>query len=67
MTSPPFVTVTTPAQLSEAVIDPGSGAGTSLAQDTVIGAGQVKVGGVSSKTTMICAQVAVLPHSSVAW
>ena len=28
MTSPPLVTVTTPAQLSEAVIDPGSGAGT---------------------------------------
>ena len=52
MTSPPLVTVTTPAQLSEAVIEPGAGAGTSLAHDTVIGAGQVNVGGVSSKTTM---------------
>ena len=66
MTSPPLVTVTTPPQLSEAVMEPGAGAGTKLAHETVMGAGHVNVGGVSSKTTMISAQVAVLPHSSVA-
>jgi hypothetical protein len=55
-----------PAQLSEAVADAGFGAGTWLAQVTVILAGQVMVGGVSSNTTMTWAHVAVLPHSSVA-
>ena len=66
MASPTWVIVTAPAQLSDAVTEPVLGAGTLLAQETVMGAGQVIVGGVLSNTTMICAQVEEFPHSSVA-
>ena len=66
MASPTWVIVTVPAQLSDAVTEPVFGAGTLLAQETVMGAGHVMVGGVLSKTTMICAQVVEFPHSSVA-
>ena len=40
------VTVTVPPQLSVAITNDGSGAGTWLAQLTVTGAGQVNVGAV---------------------
>ena len=42
------------------------GAGTSLAQATVMPDGQVIVGGTLSNTVIICAHVAVLKHSSEA-
>ena len=62
MTSPACVTVTPPAQLSEAVTEPGLGAGTSLVQDTVMAGGQLIDGGVLSKTTITCVQVEELSH-----
>lgn len=58
--------MTGPAQLSVAVTLAILGAGTALAQLTVIGAGQVITGGVWSFTVMICVHSAKLPHTSVA-
>ena len=66
MTSPPGVTVTEPPQLSEVVTDIVLTGGTSLAQETVTGAGQAIVGGVASKTEMTCVHVDELPQTSVA-
>ena len=58
--------VTGPLQLSVAVTEAGDGGGTALAHCTVIAAGQVIVGGVSSRTVMVCVQVAKLPQASTA-
>ena len=66
MTSPTWVTVTTPPQLSAVMTAPVLTAGTSFAQETVVLAGQVMVGGVTSLTVMTCVQVAELPQASVA-
>lgn len=67
ITSPTCVTVTTPAQLSDTpVTNAVLGAGTAAAQLTVILAGQVNVGGVTSFTVIICEHSAVLPATSVA-
>lgn len=66
MTSPPCVTVTTPPQLSEVVTEPVFTGGTSLAQETVTGAGHVITGGVPSKTVMTWVHVVELPQTSVA-
>jgi hypothetical protein len=60
------VTLTVPPQLSDVVTRAVLGAGTSLAHWTVIFAGQVIVGAVLSNTVITCAQVAELPHASVA-
>ena len=54
-----------PVQLSLVVTSAIFGAGTRDAHCTVIGAGHVMLGGVSSNTVMTCAQVAELPHASV--
>jgi len=54
MTSPTQVTVTVPAQLSETPVTVLTfTGGTSDAQLTVTGGGQVKTGGVLSNTVMI--------------
>jgi hypothetical protein len=53
-------------QLSVEVTEAGLFGGTALAHDTVTGAGHVSVGGVSSKTVIVCVQDAELPHTSVA-
>ena len=54
ITSLTQVTVTVPPQLSDVgVTVAGLGAGTSLEQLTVSGPGQVRVGGVLSKTVII--------------
>ncbi len=53
VTSGATVTATSPAQLSEVMTPVMSAAGTSLAQDTVMSAAQVIVGGVLSSTVMI--------------
>ena len=66
ITSPVWVTVTTPPQLSEVITDAIFAIGTWLAHCTVTSAGQVIEGGVLSKTVIVCAHVAELPHSSVA-
>jgi hypothetical protein len=66
MTSLATVTVTFPPQLSLAIMLAVSGSGTSVAQETVMFPGHVRVGGVLSNTVMIWAQVAVLPQTSVA-
>lgn len=58
--------LTTPGQLSVAVNAAAFGAGTALAQLTVIFAGQVIVGGCVSFTLIVNVQVAVLPEPSVA-
>ena len=55
-----------PPQPSLAVTKLVSGAGTSEAQLTVTGAGQVMVGGVISWTVIVWVQSALLPHASVA-
>ena len=65
MTSAATVTVTVPPQLSLEVTLPVLAAGTFPVQDTVKSAGQVRDGGVPSKTSMTCMQVAVLPQASV--
>jgi hypothetical protein len=66
ITSLTYVTVTAPLQLSLAEIAAGSGAGTSLAQDTVRSGKQDKDGTVASNTVICWAQVALFPHTSVA-
>ena len=58
--------VTVPAQLSVAVTKEVLGAGTAEAQLTVTGGGQVITGGVWSLTVIICVQVLLFPHTSVA-
>jgi len=65
LTSLTQFTVTCP-QLSNAVTVDGAGGGTSPAHCTVTGCGHVIVGGVLSFTVMICVQLALLPHASVA-
>ena len=64
--SPTCVTVTAPPQLSDAVTEPMFGAGTSEKHWTPTAAGQVIDGGVVSLTVIVCVQVRVLPHASVA-
>jgi hypothetical protein len=54
-------------QLSVAVTNVMSGAGTSVTQATVTGAGQVICGAMLSLTVMVCVQVVVLPQESAAW
>ena len=60
------VTTTAPPQLSLVVTAVVLAAGTNPAQETVTLAGQVMLGGVWSKTVIVCAQLAVLPQASVA-
>ncbi len=64
--SPCQVTVTAPPQLSLVTTLLVSGAGTRLAQLTIRLVGQVMLGGLVSWTVMVWAQVALLPHKSVA-
>src|SRR6266478_179340 len=64
--SPCQLTVTAPPQLSLVVTLLVSGTGTWLAQLTVRLVGQVMLGGLVSLTVMVCVQVALLPHWSVA-
>src|SRR6266446_201937 len=64
--SPCQLTVTAPPQLSLVVTLFVSGAGTWLAQLTVRLVGQVMFGGLVSLTVMVCVQVTLLPHWSVA-
>jgi hypothetical protein len=67
ITSLTKLTVTGPLQLSlTPVTNVVFGAGISPVQLTVIGAGQVKTGGVWSFTVIICVQFAELPQPSVA-
>lgn len=66
VTSLTKLTVVAPPQLSAAVTDAVFCAGTALAQVTVWLPGQVMVGATLSNTVMICAQVDVLLHKSVA-
>lgn len=66
MTSPTSVTLTVPPQLSLVMTLAGLAAGTRLAHDTVVFAGQVMVGAVGSMTVITWVQVAELPHASVA-
>ena len=66
ITSPTCVTVTVPPQLSAVATVAVLTGGTSLAQETVMLAGQVIVGAVTSLTVMTCVQVAELPQASVA-
>ena len=60
------VIIGTPVQLSLALTLAGFGGGICEAQWTVTPDGQVIVGGVPSNTVMICVQVAVVKHASVA-
>jgi len=60
------VTEANPLQLSDAMTRAGFGAGTRLAHCTVILAGHMMNGTVSSNTVIVCEHVAELPHSSVA-
>src|SRR5258708_40030558 len=60
------LTVTAPPQLSLVVTVLVSGTGTWLAQPTVRPVGQVMLGGLVSLTVIVCVQVALLPHWSVA-
>src|SRR5229473_3279763 len=64
--SPCHVTTTAPPQLSLVVTLLVSGTGTWLAQLTVRPVGQEMLGGFVSLTVMVCVQVALLPHWSVA-
>src|SRR5438046_9208164 len=64
--SPCQLTVTAPPQLSLVVTLLVSGAGTWLAQLTVRLLVHVMLGGLVSWTVMVWAQVALLPHKSVA-
>jgi hypothetical protein len=54
-------------QLSEAITNVMSGAGTSVTQATVTFAGQVIAGAMLSLTVMVWVQVVVLPQESCAW
>ena len=59
----------TPSQLSVAVatpVPPSLFGAVDAVHDTVVLAGQVITGATLSKTVMICEQVAVLLHASVA-
>src|SRR5437660_10035242 len=64
--SPCQLTVTAPPQLSLVVTLLVFGTGTWLAQLTVRPLGQVMLGALVSVTVMVCVQVALLPHWSVA-
>src|SRR5438445_7247278 len=64
--SPCQLTATAPPQLSLVVTLLVFGSGTWLAQLTVRPLGQVMLGGLVSLTVMLCVQVALLPHWSVA-
>jgi hypothetical protein len=66
VTSLTKVTVAAPAQLSPADTPVVACAGTAPAHVTVVFDGQLMVGATLSNTVMICAQVAVLLHRSVA-
>jgi hypothetical protein len=66
VTSLTKVTMGAGLQLSLAIRLPGLGAGTRLAQETVILVGHVIVGGVGSITVIDCVQVAELLQISVA-
>ena len=67
VTSPTCVIVIVPVQLSVAVTNVMSGAGTGPLQMIVGAAGHVMVGGVTSTVLVIvCVHVALLPHASVA-
>src|SRR5687768_5073226 len=66
VTSAATVTVTAPAQLSAATTNPIFAAGTNAAQVTVTFAGHVIVGATSSRTRIVCVQLAVFPQASVA-
>jgi hypothetical protein len=57
--------VTGPVQLSEAVRFCGT-AGTKKHSTVIFAGGFVNVGAIISFTVMVCAQVAALPHKSVA-
>src|SRR5687768_14524291 len=65
MTSPAWLVVTMPMQLSEVMGEARSTGGTRLAHCTVTFIGHVIVGGVLSSTVKVCVQVAELPQSSV--
>jgi len=64
--SPCHVTVTAPPQLSLVVTLLMFGVGTWLAQLAVKLAGHVMLGGLVSLTVIVCVQVALFPHRSVA-
>src|SRR4026208_1076562 len=65
--SPTCVITIGPVQLSVAVITVMSGAGTGPLHTMVVAAGHVITGGVTSTVLVIvCTQVALLPHASVA-
>src|SRR6266576_3175989 len=64
--SPCQLTVTAPPQLSLVVTLLVSGMGTCPAQLTVRLIGQLMLGGLVSLTVIVCVQVALLPHWSVA-
>ena len=66
ITSPTCVITAVPEQLSVDVTSAILGAGTKAAHCTLIAAGHVSIGGVSSNTVMICVQVDVFPQPSVA-
>ena len=63
----PTQVITGVPQLSLAVTDEMSGAGTAVIHSTVMSVGQVIEGGVMSSTVMVCTHVAVLPQLSSAW
>src|SRR5687768_17059017 len=65
MTSPAWLVVTMPMQLSEVMGEARSTGGTRLAHCTVTFIGHVIVGGVLSSTVKVCVHVAELPQSSV--
>ena len=65
-TSPMKVTVTAPPQPSEAVTEAMFGAGTREKHCTLNAPAQVSVGAVVSLTVIVCVQVVMLPHASVA-
>jgi hypothetical protein len=65
-TSPTHVTTGVP-QLSVALTDVMSGAGTSGGHATVTAAGHRICGAMLSSTVIICVQVAVFPQESTAW
>src|SRR5882724_7958377 len=64
--SPCQLTVTAPPQVSLVITLLVFGAGTWLAQSTVKLAGHVMLGGLVSLMVMVCVQVALFPHWSVA-
>ena len=64
--SPTNVIVTVPPHPSLAVTLLVSGKGTALEQLTVRLDGQLMVGPLVSFTVIVCAQISLLPHSSVA-